>query len=55
METENKLRNRANWSNQQQTFTWVIIPTEAGQFSQLGPPACTLGESLFQADLFSIS
>jgi len=55
MKTENKPGNRANWSNQQQTFPWIITPTEAGQFSQLGPPAYILGGSLFQADLLSIS
>ena len=55
METENKLRNGANWSNQQQTSPWIITPTEAGRFSRLAQSAYMPGESLFQADLFSIS
>jgi len=55
METENKLGNRANWSNQQQTFPRIIIPTEAGQFSRLAQSVYIQGESLFQADLSSIS
>ena len=54
METENK-RNGASWANQQQTFPWIIIPTEAGQFSRLAQSAYIYGETLFQADLFSIS
>ncbi|MFC1677291.1 hypothetical protein ACFL3G_09545 [Planctomycetota bacterium] len=55
METENKQINRANWSNQQQAFTLIIIPIETGRFSRLGLPAYIPGETLFQADLFSIS
>lgn len=54
METENK-RNGASWANQQQTSTRITIPTKAARFSRLGPPAYIPGESLFQADLFSIS
>ena len=55
METENKLRNGANWSNQQQTFPWIITLTKAAQFSRLAQSAYIPGEALFQADLFSIS
>ena len=50
METENKLRNEANWSNQQQTSPRIIIPTKAAWFSRLGPPSDILGESLFHAE-----
>ena len=55
METENKQINRANWSNQQQAFTLIIIPIETDRFSRLDQLAYIHGESLFQADLFSIS
>jgi hypothetical protein len=50
METENQLRNEANWSNQQQTSPRIIIPTKAARFSRLGPPSDILGESLFHAE-----
>ena len=52
METKNKHRNRANWSNQQQAFTPSTIPIEAGRFSRLDQLAYLPGETLFQADLF---
>ena len=55
METENKLRNRANWFNQSETSLLIIIPTKVAQFSRLGQSAYIPEESLFQADLFSIS
>ncbi len=54
METENKQGNRASWSDQQQAAARTIIPTKDTWFSRLGPSADILGESLFQADLFSI-
>ena len=55
MGTENMQGNRANWFNQQQAFARIIIPVETGRFSRLAQSAYMPGESLFQADLFSIS